>query len=437
MKIRNLFILFTAGLLLITQHSCQSDNPIIEEGPVSSVTDGTDDPNEIKTFNEGEVIQMEDILKEQGLVVEESPEDMETRALGIIFTNPCVRALKVTCKTPHPSQAGVDVDMSGVLLVPNKKKAGHRLLVVAPGTRTSNDERPSKMFKNMTLYSWTSNGWVKNNLFPYVWLAQAKGYTILIPDYLGFGDSFGQCVNPYLETKPMVNSIIDLIKAAQVQLTEKGYKYKKDIALTGYSQGGFIAASVARELELNPSHGMGVNFLYIGGAFNNLKKFTDAIRSSGSLKASYLLPYALNGFKNNGYPQLNVSDILQEPYATQLPDVFNGTHNANYVNAKFPLKINQLYTEKFIKNLDTDPDMAYINQMLDENSLKPWKNKCRFVITHGVKDGLVYYDHAKSYASEHNKDGGKVTFRPTTGNHGDAFSPHLIHGFLLYFPYYN
>jgi len=128
----------------------------------------------------------------------------------------------------------------------------------------------------------------------------------------------------------------------------------------------------------------------------------------------YLFPLALMGYKKNGYPHLEVSDFLNEPYATQTSTYLDGVHD-DFDNF-FPTETALLFTENFIHN----EQMEDVNHILDENSVKPWKNKCKFIMTHGLTDETVYFAQAKDFSVAHNAAGGQVTFSETLGDHTGA-----------------
>lgn len=426
-KILSSFLYLTASLFIFsTFQSCQNDFEDSQPDLSTSLTSST-----LRTFDPSELNQMEEILSAEGITISNDTSDLQTR--GIFVDDIFIDAIKVSCKSPSPKNDGSLVDMSGVLLVPRKSFISNftsfRLMVVTPPTYTSNESAPSNLFKRTSLIS--KDGAL--NMFYFFTLQAKSGYAVLIPDYLGFGDSYKQCTHPYLESKPMVESVINLTKAAQSTLTNKGYKYKKELVVTGYSQGGFMAASLTRELETDYSNTYPVNLLVTGGTPCNLKQIVDVVRQSETLTHTYFVPYALWGFKQNGYPQIDVNSILQEPYASQLSELFDGTHGN--LNDSFPTKVTDLYTEKFINDLDTDPSLAYVNQILDENSVKPWINKCKFVMTHATKDVSVYYEQAKDFADQQNALGGKVVFYPTVGDHIVGAIPYYAIA-QSYFPFY-
>ncbi len=402
---------------IILVQSCQNNLPEdIESGYIQKDTIG----HQLAEFSPVDLEDMSAYLANNGIVVEADTTELRTK--GIFVNSLTVSALKVSCKYPNPSGAGY-VDMSGVILVPKMtlftRLINQRLIIAPPPTYTNNKKAPSNIFKRVSLVSQDSD-----LNFLYFWTLQARlGYVVLIPDYLGFGDSHGQCFHPYIEAKPMVKSVLELTKAAKSLLSFKGYRYKKEVIVTGYSLGGFIAASLVRELETTSNYNIPVSLLVTGGTPCYLKQIADGVRASDEVDASHLLPYAIWGYKKNGYPQINTADILKEPYASTSWQYFDGTYDD--VVSKLPNKVRDLYTDKFIDYLDIDPSISYIKDILDDNSVKPWRNKCRFIMTHGTSDITVYYQNAADFATDQKKIG-SVTFYPTIGTHIGGVLPYYI-----------
>ncbi|MGM5630743.1 lipase family protein [Apibacter raozihei] len=406
--------------IALTSYSC-TNNEILSSIPPSTNPDNLSKTQEISSldFKELEDIKMK--LEQSGIDVSNFKFDdsLVTEQQKII---PFLKAVKISTKTPHPDRLGSYIDVSGVLLLPSKtifnSLTKYRIIVAPPPTYTYNKMAPSNAFKDSFLFD-------SDFHFNYLafWTLQASnGFIVFFPDYPGFGDSYQQCQHPYLDSKAMVNSTLDLLKASLNTLSAQGYRYKSELIITGYSLGGFIAASLAREIETNPSLEYTVSLLVTGGTPCNLKQITDIVRKSKKTQHHYFLSYGLWGYKQNAYPYINVNDFLKESFASQSLSYFNG--NIYDVNNLFPSNPEYLYTEKFIKNLDIDPSLSYLNTILEENSVKPWKNKCRFVMSHGISDVSVYYQNAYDFAQQQNKNGGKVTFYSTLGDHVLGIAPY-------------
>ncbi len=319
-----------------------------------------------------------------------------------------VQALKVSCKSGHPDGSADEIDLSGILLLPHSsdRATSYPQIIAPPFTYTLNAEAPSIQYASDDVLQS-----LKEYLVCWTMVA-ADGYVVIIPDYPGFGDSHGQCFTPYVEAKPLVRTTLDFIMAADQVAGENGYVCRPELDVCGYSQGAYVAASLARELETNASHGYTVDLLMIGGTPCNLLQIAGLAMASDVFSPSYFLPYAIWGYKKNGYPDLNIAALLLEPYAGNSFQYFDGFYPD--IDHAFPEKTAELYTEAFRQG-----DQA-------ENSLKPWKNRCEFLMIHGMEDRSVYFQNAKDYAEEHRSAGGTVTFTSVPGDHGQAGTAYFL-----------
>ena len=433
-KIYKILVLSLMGIMLTIQ-SCNNEDSLadvssnsVEKASNTKLDEVPVKSEVIATFDSSDLVNIKNKLAGLGIDVSgfkiDKSESSKTKLPGLL---PYVKALKVTTRTPHPNRSGGYIDVSGVLLLPSKTiftdLQKFRIMVATPPTYTLNNEAPTNLFKNFK--SKLKDNDFQLNFLAFFTLQASNGFIVFFPDYPGFGDSYKQCQHPYLDSKAMVNSTLDLLKASQNTLSSEGYRYKSELIITGYSLGGFVAASIAREIETNPSLGYTSNLLFTGGTPCNLKQITDIVRASKKTQHTYFLTYGLWGYKLNAYPNINIKDFLKEPYASTSLSYFDGTHGDLEVNAYFSQYPKKMYTEKFIKYLDTDPSLAYMNDILNENSVKPWKNKCRFIMTHGISDVSVYYQNAYDFSIQQNKNGGKVTFIPTEGDHIIAVKPYF------------
>jgi pimeloyl-ACP methyl ester carboxylesterase len=318
-----------------------------------------------------------------------------------------MRVYKVTVASDHPGGVGEKVSLSGLLIVPPLEEGrAYRQVVAPPYTYVLKNEAPTMRVAG-------------GNLEPHLlfWLIEAynHAYAVMIPDYPGFGDSFGQCYIPYVEKEPMIRTTVEYVEAAQAVLNEEKYERKGGLILAGYSLGAYVSLQLARELETNEASAKTpVDFLFAGGSPCNLLRQAHLIRASESMPQPYLFPLALLGYKKNGYPHLVMSDYLKEPYASETAACLDGLHE-DY-SGFFTNKTSDMFTESFLRNEGQDE----INGILEENSVQPWKNNCTFIMTHGEDDETVYYDQAEDFALAQEQYGGHVSFHKTDGTHTSA-----------------
>ncbi|MCD8081687.1 MAG: hypothetical protein LUF04_15215 [Bacteroides sp.] len=111
--------------------------------------------------------------------------------------------------------------------------------------------------------------------------------------------------------EPLIRSTLDLAKETRSALAELGYVLKKEVIVSGYSQGGLVATAVGRELDLNGAeHDMPLKLLLAGGVPADLKALFDIARVTPALPLSFIFPYATYGYQQNGYPELDLGALL-------------------------------------------------------------------------------------------------------------------------------
>ncbi|MDR2917438.1 MAG: alpha/beta hydrolase [Tannerella sp.] len=333
-----------------------------------------------------------------------------------------LRVYKVTMSSKSPNGSDKNITLSGVLVVPPQVEGReYRQVIAPPYTYIMKDEAPTLRIANNN---------IEPNLLFWMLEAYAYGYAVIVPDYPGFGDSYGQCYIPYVEKEPMVRTTVEFVEAAQSILEKEKYEKKGGFIISGYSLGAYVSLQLGREFETNSSHkGKSVDFLIVGGAPCDLLQEANLIRASESMPQPYLFPLALLGYTKNGYQHLVMSDYLKEPYASQSAIYLDGQHDD--FNSFFPKNTQELFTEAFLKNENMDE----VNSILEENSVKPWINSCKFIMTHGEDDETVYYAQARDFASAHNQNGGRVTFSKTSGTHTGAGGSFFLRLYLELFSF--
>lgn len=139
------------------------------------------------------------------------------------------------------------------------------------------------------------------------------------------------------------------------------------------------------------------------------------------------------GYKANGYDEIVLTDLLQEPYASEAFTILDGVTYPD-PNQFLPNKPEELFTENLRLNLDIDPNLAYVNTILEENSVPNWVNQCKMVMLHGTSDVTVFYQNAKNFADRQEEAGGDITFiQVPGGDHTTTAAAYIlaIPGYLL------
>ncbi len=390
-------------LVLIFFFASCTDQELNMSGVPGQVT-----PKSIEATNISElpIINFEELLAKLGTnLVESIAPILEALDIPGNLASENLRTYKVSTQTPHPDGGGSMITVSGVLILPEDYTDSLRFVLSPVPTFTENDAAPSIIFSGERDIPFLYENFL--NYLYFVALNAFQGCAIFMPDYPGFGDSFGQCVHPYALKEPLIKSTLDLAKVAKQTVLNLGYQVKDEVIVTGYSQGGLVGTAVARELDLNgAAHEMPLKLLFAGGVPAKLKKMIDIAKLSPYLPLSFVFPYTVYGYQQNGYPEIDMSELLQSPYDTKAPETFDGYHSVVQALAAYPKQNYNLFTWNVILNNERVQSVALLNTLLKENSVAAWKNTAPVVFVHGFTDQTVYYKNIKDFVQEMEDLGG-------------------------------
>ena len=135
------------------------------------------------------------------------------------------------------------------------------------------------------------------------------------------------------------------------------------------------------------------------------------------------------GYRN--YYDLEVEllqDYFQDPYATAIPEYFDGSLSNGEINELLTNDISEYLTAEFIENPE-DPTFQIMNDLFEENSLIDWVPQAPMYMYHGDADVTVPYQNSVDSFDELIANGASqsvVTFTTLPGfTHGTGFIPYV------------
>jgi predicted alpha/beta hydrolase family esterase len=224
----------------------------------------------------------------------------------------------------------------------------------------------------------------------------------------------------------MVDSSIDIIKAAQAALKKNMYSYKKDLIIVGYSFGGYTAINLSKELETSTT--LPVCLTIMGGVSMDLIDMVNSARLKTTLSSPYIYPQAVFAYDKFENKTISISDIFKAPIdKAYLANAFDGTRNVSELEKYFSTKTSDLFTNEMISDFDNNPKYENVRSLLVKNSVEAWKNKNRLVIVHGMNDEVVDYKAAKDFYDKQKNLGGNIIFSPIPfGEHISTMVPFYL-----------
>ncbi|MGB3587603.1 MAG: lipase family protein [Tunicatimonas sp.] len=270
---------------------------------------------------------------------------------------------------------GDQVEASGVVALPQGTEQ-FPLMLAAHGTIADNQRAPS----NLNFSQINASGFE---------LFASFGFVSVIPDYLGFGAS-SSLVHPYFDYESSAQSSVDMLKATQEFLTEQEITFSNDLFLTGYSQGGYVAVATLKYLDENPDElpNTEVVATAAGAGGYNIRQGMEMILQGTTYPVPANLAYLVYAYQQTNNWSRPLTDFFQEPFASQIPDLFDGSNSTGFINSQLPTILNDLFQPDFLANIRNSSDSEFLTA-LEENSVHDWAPQTPLRLFHDIKDDVV------------------------------------------------
>ena len=314
--------------------------------------------------------------------------------------------------TYNTTYKGQNIKASGLVAFPDTDQ-GMPILNFNHGTTSLHADAPTE---DLIQYSFFSN-------------AASAGYIFVIPDYLGFGVS-ENIVHPYYRSDITGQTVVDMIRAAKELSAIEGYNFNGDVFLSGYSEGGFATMSAHYNMEKNNYSGLNLVASAPASGGYDITGMLDYFISKETYHVPYYIAYVAMGYKTSYDWSLPLSSIFNEPYASIIPEYFNGKYSGYEINSVLSDDMSELLTSNFINNIYTDADLKIIVDAFEENSLDQWVPKNKMIMYHGTDDITVPYQNSvdtyNSFISL-GADKNIVEFIDLVGeNHSSGSLPYIV-----------
>ncbi|TDD35665.1 lipase [Actinomadura sp. KC06] len=176
----------------------------------------------------------------------------------------------------------------------------------------------------------------------------AAGFAAVAPDYLGLGKGPG--LHPWKHVPSEVSAALDMLRAARQFVPRTGRVLNGEVLATGFSQGASSALGLARALQEGADPRFGIRAVApISGAYDFEGAELPALLKGdvppevAAVYVSYLFT-AWNRIHGGLYE--TPSDVFQEPHASRVEKLFNGTTPGPDVVDALPDTLGDLLTRR-------------------------------------------------------------------------------------------
>lgn len=280
-------------------------------------------------------------------------------------------------------ELGNSIQASGLFVLPTEMPEvidaiGYSLVSDDHGTLFSNRESPSVM--------------ADRNATPEgspILMSSLGGFITIQPDYIGFGDS-NDHYHPFVLKKSLANATVDFIKAAKVFAANNNINLNGQLFLTGYSEGGYASLATLQKIE---EEGIALDIAMaapMAGPYD-LKIMSDAVLSQPKLGVpSFMANVGYAYAKTYDEP---VDSVINEPYASALPELFDGTKTREQIDPRLTQDTtgeNGLFKPSFVADYFTN-DTNWFKEAVLGNDLTRWAPKTPVRLVHCKGDDVIPY----------------------------------------------
>lgn len=269
---------------------------------------------------------------------------------------------------------GEKITASGLVSIP-MSSGDYPILSFQNGTNTCHSNAPSVNSSN--------------ELYSLIGIMASHGYIVSIPDYIGFGES-DNYLHPYHHAASSNSSIIDLLRATnEFTGQSSGTEFNNEVYLLGYSQGGWATLNAARKLEELSDNEFVPMAAACGAGAYDLMEMSKWILDQVIYTNPFYLPYFIESHIQNGFMTEDLGTYFKEPYATDIPSLFDGSRCNTEMNEEFTDSIHLLLQQDLIANFESGTAYASLRDELTTNSVVAWNTDLPLRFYHSEGDSSV------------------------------------------------
>jgi len=275
---------------------------------------------------------------------------------------------------------GHDVDgvtplrQSGKLLLPAKGPVKN-IVLVSHFTIAADREAPSQCF-------------------PLEGMLAAKGYAVVIADYIGYGITADR-IHPYMHTRSTAQSVVDMALAVKPFLKHIGREPEsEEVILVGYSQGGSTTLAVMKQLQEEHSGTLPIKAVYCGGGPYDLAATYDFSMEADLTGIPCAIPMIVQGVNAGEQLGLKMEDFFKGNLLQNYKEWIN---SKQYTVAEINGKIGSRYLHEILteKGRDkTSAETARLYKALLKNSVLNFTPRAPIYMFHSRQDQTVPFINA-------------------------------------------
>jgi hypothetical protein len=259
---------------------------------------------------------------------------------------------------------GQPATASGLLVLPRNNARRLRTVSFTHGTELFKGDAPS-----VATDVWGSA--------PAITYASA-GFAAVAPDYLGLG--VGPGTHPWMDVPSETTASVDMLRAARRLVARTGRELRREVLVTGFSQGASVAMGLARALQAGVDRWFQLAAVApISGAYDMRHAELPALLD-GELdpKATVIyLAYLLIAWNRLHHLYDSPAEVFQAPFDSTIEQLFDNQHTGQQVLVATPDEISQLLTPHALEMLRNPTGQLAAALRVADSTCTDWTPRVR------------------------------------------------------------
>jgi hypothetical protein len=289
---------------------------------------------------------------------------------------------------------GEPTTASGLLALPRNHVRKLRTVSFAHGTELFRGDAPSV----------ADDVWGPAPAMTYA----SAGFAAVALDYLGLG--VGPGPHPWKDVPSETTASLDMLRAARKFVPRTGRTLRRDVLVTGFSQGASAALGLARALQEGADPHFALRAVApISGAYDFRHAELPALLNGelapkpSVIYASYLI---VSWGRLHGLYE-EPGELIQAPYDRTIEDLFDGEHAPQEIVAGTPNHIDDLLTPRAVRMLRHPTGRLAEALRVDFGVCADWAPKVPvrlYMIGDDVEVAVANSDHCQAALRSHGVD---------------------------------
>lgn len=236
------------------------------------------------------------------------------------------------------------------------------------------------------------------------YLMASGGMLTLMPDYLGLGGST-EVLHPYVHAESEAEAGLALLAAVETLSDDLGVAMNGQHFVSGYSQGGHAAMAMAQRMQEDTDAGFPLAAAApMSGPYDmSGTQLPVGMAAEQYSNPAYLAYILLSWQQTYGNIYVELSEIFQEPFASELPAMFDGETNGDMINAYLEGPTADIVQPGVFEGLMAEDHPFFL--AAQDNDLYQWVPESPIQMYYCTMDEQVFYENALVAASWMNTHG--------------------------------